>query len=815
METFLADLRQSLRTLRKNPSFTLIALAALTIGIGANTGIFSVVNRVLLQPLPYQDPERMVQLGPKYPAGVLYTNSIPKYMVWRNNAVFSSLSLYDQEGLGFNVSVTDHPQQVKGAHVSADYFKVFAVSPIKGRGFTQTEDLPNGPPAALISENLWRKLFGSDPGILNRTISLNFLPYPIVGVIPSSFVANPDVDIWVPLQADPASQNQGHYLAVAGRLKPGVSISQAQAAMRIAGERFRRLYPKSMDRDESVAVVPMRDAMVGDVKKALYVLLAAVAFVLLIACANVANLLLARSAGRRREFAIRAAVGASRRRIVRQLLTESILLSSLGGVFGLLLGVLGVRALLLLVPGDIPRLGDPGQLSNPFALLDWRILAFTVGVSILTGMFFGLFPALQISNPNLAFTLKEAGTRASTSRRQNFTRKTLVAVEMALALILLTSAALLIRTFASLSTAKSGIDSNHVFTALTSLTGEGYQTTEALARFSRRALQNIESIPGVDAASTSMFLPITLGGGSLDFDIRGKVPPPGQEHNGEESWRSATPHYFSVLRIPLLRGRVFTEHDDAGGAAVAIVNAAFREKFFPREDPIGPPFTDYAPRQIVGMVGNVRETGLAGGEVPVMYVPEYQQPQGMTKLATTSAPLAWEVRSSLDEKSLTAAVTKAIQQVDGRLPLSSVRTMDSMLAESLSRQNFNMLLLSIFAGSALLLAAIGIYGLMSYAVQQQTQEIGVRMALGADKSSMLRLVLRQGMTPALIGVILGLAGAFALTRLMESLLYEVKPTDPVSFLGVAAILVFVATVAVLIPARRAMSIDPVIALRAE
>jgi putative ABC transport system permease protein len=825
LETLLADLRQSLRALRRNPGFTLVALAALTVGIGANTGIFSVVNRVLLQALPYQDSERLVQLGPKYPAGVQYTNSIPKYMVWRNNEVFSSISLYDQEGLGFNVSVTDHPQQVKGAHVSADYFKVFAVSPIMGRGFTQTEDLPNGPEAALISENLWRRLFGSDPGILNRTISLNFLPYPIVGVIPSSFVANPDADIWVPLQADPGSQNQGHYLAVAGRLKPGVSISQAQAAMRVAGERFRRLYPKSMDRDESVAVVPMRDAIVGDVKKALYVLLAAVGFVLLIACANVANLLLARSAARRREFAIRAAIGASRRRIVRQLLTESVLLSSLGGVFGLLLGVLGVRALLLLVPGDIPRLGDPAQLNNPFALLDWRILAFTIGVSMLTGMLFGLFPALQISNPNLAFTLKEAGTRASTSRRQNFTRKTLVAVEMALALILLTSAALLIRTFASLSSAKSGIDSHHVFTALTSLTGEGYQTTEALARFSRRALQNIESIPGVDAASTSMFLPITLGGGSLDFDIPGKVPPPGQEHNGEEQWRSATPHYFSVLRIPLLRGRVFTEHDDAGGAAVAIVNAAFREKFFPREDPIGktleigkglgPPFTDYAPRQIVGVVGNVREAGLAGGEIPVMYVPEYQQPQGMTKLATTSAPLAWEVRSSLDEKSLTVAVTKAIQQVDGRLPLSSVRGMDSILAESLSRQNFNMLLLSIFAGSALILAAIGIYGLMAYAVQQQTQEIGVRMALGADKSTTLLLVLRQGLTPALIGVIAGLAGAFGLTRLMESLLYQVTPTDPLSFFGVAAVLILVAVVAVLIPARRAMSIDPVAALRAE
>jgi predicted permease len=647
----------------------------------------------------------------------------------------------------------------------------------------------------------------------------------VVGVIPARFAANPEAEIWIPLQADPSSKNQGHYLAAAARLKPGVALAQAQAEMRIVGERFRRLYPKIMDQTESVAVVPMRDAVVGNVQKALYILVAAVALVLLIACANVANLLLARSAARQREFAIRAAVGASRSGIVRQLLTESVLLSLLGGCFGLLLGVVGVRALLLLVPGDIPRLGDPAQLNNPFALLDWRILAFTIGVSLLTGVVFGLFPALEISKPDLASTLKEAGTRSSTSRHQNFTRKTLVGVEMALALVLLTAAALLIRTFVGLSSAESGIDSHHVLTLLTSLTGDRYQTTQAEARLTRQGLQNIESIPGVEAASTSIVLPVSDSGADLDVDIPGKAVPAGQDHNGDEQWRSVSPHYFNVLRIPLLRGRVFTEHDETGSAPVVIVNQAFAKKFFLNENPIGktleigkgigPDFADYAPREIVGVVGDVRETGLAGGMVPVMYVPQSQQPQGLTKLVNSSAPLAWEVRSSLDEKSLTAAVTKAIQQVDGRLPVARVRGMDKILADSLSRQNFNMFLLSIFAVSALLLAAIGIYGLMSYAVQQQTQEIGVRMALGADKSSMLLLVLRQGMTPALIGVMAGLAGAFGLTRLMESLLYGVKPADPLSFFGVAAILLLVAGIAVLIPARRAMSVDPVTALRAE
>ena len=825
METLLADLRQSFRTLRKNPGFTLVALAALTIGIGANTGIFSVVNKVLFEPLPYQDSERMVRLGRKFPDGVGFSNSTPKFMVWRNNNVFSSMALYDAEGPGFNLSTSDHPQQVKGAHVSAGYFKVFGVSPLIGRTFTPAEDLPNGGNAAIISENLWRNLFGADPKILTRSITLNFESYPVVGVIPSKFVADPDAEIWVPLQSDPNSTNQGHYLAAAARLKTGVSLSQAQAEMRAVGEQFRRLYPKFMDKNETVAVVPMREAVVGDIKKALYVLVAAVAFVLLIACANVANLLLARSAGRQREFAIRAAVGASRARVVRQLLTESIVLSVLGGVFGLLLGVLGVRALLLLVPGDVPRLGDPAQLSNPFALLDPRILAFTIGVSLLTGVLFGLFPALQISNPDLATVLKEAGTRSATSRHQNITRKALVAVEMALAFILLTSAALLIRTFAGLSSAESGIDSHHVTTMLTSLTGEGYQTTQAITLFTRQALQNIEAIPGVEAASTSMFLPVNFGGGSLDLDIPGQVLPAGQEHSGEEQWRSGTPHYFSVLRIPLLRGRLFTEHDDLNGAPVAIINPAFAKKYLPNQDPIGksfeiakgfgPPFNDYGPRQIVGVVGDVAETGLAAGKVPVMYVPQAQQPQGMTQLATVSVPMAWEVRSSLGEKALITAVTKAIQQVDPRLPIARIRTMDKILADSLSRQNFNMLLLAVFAGSALLLAAIGIYGLMSYSVQQQTQEIGVRMALGAGQSSMLFLMLRQGLIPAIIGVMVGLAGAFGFTRLMTSLLYGVKPTDPLSFCGVAAILLLVAIIAILIPARRAMSIDPVSALRAE
>jgi predicted permease len=823
METLLADIRQALRTLRKNPSFTLVAIAALTIGIGANTGIFSVVNKVMLQPLPYPEPDRLVQLGRSFTNGVGYSNSIPKYMVWRNNNVFSSMAIYNDEGPGLNLSSGDHPQQIEGVHISADYFKVFGISPMLGRTFTAAEDLPGGPKAAIISEGLWRSHFGSDPKILSSAITLNSETYPVIGVIPSRFIANPQAEVWIPLQADPNSTNQAHYLSVAARLKPGVTLGQAQSEMRAVGERFRRLYPKIMDKSEQVAVTPMRDAQIRNMKNALYVLLTAVAFVLLIACANVANLLLARSAARQRELAIRAALGASRWRVVRQLLTESILLSAAGGVLGLLLGVIGVRGLLLLVPGDIPRLSNPDQLQGLFALVDWRILMFTAGVSVVTGILFGLFPALQVSNPNLAGTLKEAGTRSATSRHQNLTRKTLVAVEMALALVLLTSAALLIRTFVGLSRAELGVDSHHVLTMFTSLSGQKYQTSEGLDLFTRQVLQRVESIPGVEAAASSIVLP-AKGTIDLPFNIVGKAIPAGQDYSGDEQWRSVSAHYFSLLRVPLRQGRMFTDHETRTSAKVAIVNAAFAKKFFPDESAIGKsleigkglgPAFDEPPREIVGVVGDVCESGVAEGKVPVMYIPQSQQQEGLTKLASSVLPLAWEVRSSLDEKSLAAAAAKEIQAVDGQMPVARVRTLDKVLQDSLSRQNFNMLLLAIFAGSALLLAAIGIYGLMSYSVEQQTQEIGVRMALGADKPAVVRLVMRQGMKPALIGVAAGLAVAFGVTRLMGSLLYGVKATDPVSFLGVAAILIVVAVVAVLIPARRAMSVDPVVALRSE
>ncbi len=823
MGVLLADIRQSLRIMRRSPGFTAVAIVALALGIGANTGIFSVVDKVLLEPLPYPDAGRIMRIGRQFPQGEGYSNSIPKYMVWRQNDVFSAMAIYDQEGPGLNLSTGDRPQQVKGAHVSKDYFKVFGVMPFMGRTFTDQEDSPNGPKAAIISERLWKSHFGADPKILGKTIILNSEPYPIVGIMPDDFVPNPPSDVWIPLQADPNSKNQGHYLAVAARLKPGVTIEQARAEMKLAGERFRRMYPEWMGKKETVAVTPMRDSLVRNVKPALLILMGAVGLVLLIACANVANLLLARAATRQRELAIRAAVGASRWRIVRQLLTESVMLACCGGIAGFLLGAWGVRALIALAPGNIPRLTDPHQAQSVLSLLDWRVAAFTVGVSLLTGVLFGLFPALQISHPDLVSALKEASGRSGTSRHQNRVRKLLVMGEVALALVLLVSAMLLIKTFASLSTVNPGIDPHHVLTLETSLAGERYATTAKVDAFTTQALRRIEAIPGVQAAAVALALP-TSNEIDLPFNIAGRPPKAGQIFSGDEQWRSVSPHYFAVFRIPLLRGRLMNERDTYNSTPIVLINRTMAKKYWPKENPIGqvitigeglgPQFKD-RPRQIVGVVGDVRETGLADQDVGVMYIPQSQVPDGLTQLANSVIPLSWCIRSAAGQTMLAAAVQREIQAVDGQMPVSHVRTMEEVIAGEVSRQTFNMTLLSIFAAIALLLAAIGIYGLMSYAVAQQTQEFGIRMALGADRPDLLRLILKQGMKPATAGVIAGLLMALAATRLLSSLLFGVKTYDPFTFGTVAVLLLFVALFSTYLPARRAMKVDPAVALRNE
>ena len=822
MDRLASDLRYALRAMRRNAGVTAIALAALTIGIGANTAIFTVVDAVLLQPLPYPQPERLMKLGRSFRAGVGYSNSIPKYMAWRQNDAFEAMAVYDFGSLATNFGSGNPPDPVQTIHVSADYFKVFGVAPIVGRSFSPAEDLPHGPAVAVISEGLWQTRLGGTRDILNRAILLNGVSYTVVGVISKGFHSDPEADLWIPLQADPNSANQGHYLNVAGRLKPGVTVAAARAQMAVIGERFRKANPKWMDAQEGVAVVPMREATTGDVRTALWVLFGAVALVLLIACANVANLLLARATGRQRELAIRSAMGASRARVVRQLLTESVLLAGCGGLLGLVLGAWGVRGLLLLVPGDLPRVTDPARGGLLIPALDWRVTAFTIGLALVTGVAFGLLPALHTSKPDLVSTLKEASGRSGTGLHHARLRSTLVVVETALALVLLVGAALLIRSFIGLRSVNSGLDPHNVFTFQTSLSGAAYSTTATVSNFSTQVVQRLEVIPGVEAAASMIALPVE-NGIDLPFAIVGKPPTRG-EYNGDEQWRSVSPHYFNVFRIPLIRGRRFTESDTGAAARVVIINDAMAKKYWSGADPIGqvivigkglgPQFDD-PPREIVGIAGNVRENGLSNEGVGVMYIPQSQMAEGLTTLANSVIPLSWAVRSSTDPLPLRAAFERELHAVDGQMTISRPRTMEQLLSGAIARQNFTMVLLSVFAGAALVLAAIGLYGLMSYAVLQRTQEIGIRMALGADRATMLAAVLKEGMTLAVLGVVVGVGLAYGLTRVLASLLFGVKASDPLAFVVVSALLSLVAAAATFVPARRATAVDPAIALRYE
>ena len=823
MENLLADLRHSVRVLRKAPGFLLVAVAALALGIGANTAIFSVVNVVLLKPLPYPEPDRIMRIARQFKEGRGDSTSIPKFMAWRKSQAFDAMAIYDFVGPGLNLGGGDRPEQIKGVHVSAGYFRVFGISPAFGRTFTEQEDLPNGPKTAVLTHRLWKNRFGSDARLIGRAVKLSGESYTVVGVLPAGFEPDPPADVFIPLQADPNSVNQGHFLLCAGRLKPGVTIQAAQAQMKVVGEQFRAAYPKVMDKNESVTVVPLHDAVVGDVRLALLVLVGAVSFVLLIACANVANLLLARATSRHKEIAIRTAIGASRFRVVRQLLTESVLLALAGAVAGFLLGAWGVKVLLAFSPGNIPLISDTEHSAAFVSALDWRVLLFTFGMALLTGILFGLFPALHVSRMDVNASLKETSGRSGTGMHQNRARGALVVSEMALALILLVGAALMVRTFVGLRNVQPGFDPHNVLTLQTSMTGGRYSSTAQMENLIRQATLRIEGLPGVSAAASAVMLPIE-GGIDLPFIIEGQPPANGDRFNGDEQWRSVSPRYFNVFKIPLIRGRVFDDRDTSKSARVVVINEAMAKKYFSKGDAvgkiitigkgIGPEFEE-PPRQIIGVVGSVRETGLSAAGQSVMYVPAGQVQDKLTQLANSVIPLSWAVRTSVDPLALSTAIQHEFLAVDGQLPVSKIRTMEQVISDSTARQNFNMLLLSIFAALALVLAAIGIYGLMSYTVEQRTQEIGIRMALGAGRGDMLRLVITQGMRLTGIGVALGLAAAYGLTRLLASLLFGVKANDPLTFAAVAGILAAVAFLASYIPARRATNVDPIIALRYE
>jgi predicted permease len=815
---FRADLKHALHMFVQNPGFTIAVVAALALGIGADTAIFSVVNTVLLKPLSYPDPDRIVQFMNTYHGGEDAGAAATEFEMWKQQtSAFQDVAAYSNSG-GMNLTGTI-PEQVHGVHVTEAYFRLFGAHFVEGRGFTEAEDSPHGGNVVVISGGLWKRKFGGDPQLAGKTISIANLPYTVVGVTNPDFDTDPAADLWLPYQFDPNTHDQAHYFLAAGRLKPGVTLAQGQAQLKLAYAEFRRKY-KDADPQNNFSAQLLKDSVVSDVRSSLLVLIGAVSFVLLIACANVANLLMVRAAGRSREFAIRAALGAGRARIIRQLLTESVLLALTGGVLGLALGMTGVRALLAVSPGDIPRIGEDGSAVG----LDWRVALFTLGISVLTGILFGLIPALGASKPDLSSSMKESSRGSGSSLRHNKMRSLLVVSEVSLALILLVGASLLIRTFVALRAVDPGFDSHNVWTCEMALNGPRFEKTAGVAQVLRDGRERLIATPGVIAAAATNAMPL-VGGFGLPFIIVGKPLTGNGTATGGAGWMAASAGYFDAFKIPLLRGREFTDSDTASSQGVAVINEAMAKQFWKKgENPVGqqivighgvgPEFEEPA-RLIVGIVGDIRDGGLNRDPRAEMVVPLAQLTDGLTELNAKVAPISWVVRTRLEPHQMTSTLTEVLRKASGGFPIARIRSMDEVVVRSTARQDFNMLLLSIFGGSALVLAAIGIYGLMAYSVQQRTQEIGIRMAMGADRGRITKMVVWQGMRLTLAGVVIGVGAAFALTHLIASLLYGVKNWDPMVFISVPLLLSCVALLAVWLPALRASKLNPMEALRTE
>jgi len=821
---FFNDARYAIRALAKTPAFAATALAALALGIGANTAIFSVVNAVLLKPLTYPDADRIVLFFVTTPAGPAYGSSATKFNILRRQSeTFQDVAAYEYSPNSLNLTSGAFPEQIDGIRVSTDYFRLFGAPVALGRTFTADEDRPNGDRVAVLSNRLWQRRFGGDPKLVGKTISLSGVPYTVIGILGPSFDTELDSppDVWLPFQIDPASNDHAHYFNVVARLKSGVTLAMAKVHLQRASDEYRRKFPKIMGPGDGFSIQRFQDAIVSDVRPSLLILAGAVGFVLLIACANVANLLLVRATGRKREIAVRAALGAGRGRIIRQLLTESVVLSMAGGALGLSLGIVGVRALLALNPGDIPRLGPHGAAVT----MDWRVVAFTVAVSLVTGILFGLIPALDVSRADLSVTLKEGGGRSGSSLRQNKTRALLVVGEVALALVLLIGAALLIRTFVALRAVDPGFDPHHVLTMRMSLSGSRFVNTSELNQLIHDGVRRVEALPGVTRAGASYSLPLE-GFFGIPFNIVGRAA--GNDRYDGRGWLAVSPGYFDIFKIPISRGRAFTDRDDAGASRVAIINQAMARKFW-QGYPAGPdPLMDrlilgrsYGPefeepvRQIVGVAGDVHDFGLNRNPQPMVYVPIAQVTDGITALMTRASTVVWIARTRVAPHSLGPGIEKELREATGGLSVARVRSMEEVVARSTASESFHMTLLTIFGCAALLLAAVGIYGLMSYSVQHRTPELGIRMALGADSRHVRNMIVIQGMRLTLAGVVIGEAAAFGLARLLANFLFDVKTWDPLVFAIVPVLLSAVALLAVWLPALRATRIDQVTALRYE
>jgi len=810
MEILKKDIKYAVRGLLKRPGFTIIALITLALGIGANTAIFSVVNAVLLRPLPFQDPEKLVIVWEDATfAGFPRNTPAPaNYVDWKTqNQSFADMAASAETS--FNLTGDGEPERVQAFSVNDNFFPLFGVQPLLGRGFLPEEDRPGGNRVAVLSYSLWQSRYGGDRSIVNRDIQLNGEKHTVVGVMPSSFqFLDKEVRLWVPLALDQEelANRGGHYLQVIARLKPGVSLSQAQADMNGVMRRIATDHPEETFEGKLGAIVlPLRDQLVGDARKSLIVLLVAVAFVLLIACANVAGLLLARAVARRKEIALRMALGAARARVVRQLLTESLLLAVAAGVLGSLLAYASFSFLQGLVPAEM-------VLATSLKL-DVRILIFTLGISIITGIIFGLVPALQSAKVDLNDALKQSSGRVTSTGRL---RSAMIVFEVALSLVLLVGAGLLIQTLFQLFRQYSVLEPEKVLTMRTILPREKYKEPAQRDNYYQQVLQRVEHLPGVVAAGYSTSVPLSWKGGTSGFYPEGiKAPIPGMAYDANH--RQVTTNYLKAMNIPLRQGRYFESSDNAQSVPVAIINETMARQYWPGENALGrrfklggPEDTDSPWRQIVGIVGDVRQMGLDEPVKAEMYMP-YQQ----VKNNLWYIPRDLAIRTNSETSTLVGSVRQIIREVDPDQPVSNVATMAEVLGEEAAQRRMGMITLVGFAALALLLASLGIYGVLAYFVTQHTNEIGLRQALGATPRNILFLVLKKGMGLTLAGVGSGLLAAFALTRLMSSMLFGVNASDPLTFVAVPAVLVAVALLACYLPARRATKVDPLVALRYE
>jgi putative ABC transport system permease protein len=810
MQTFLQDLRYGARMLFKTPTFTLIAIVVIALGIGANTAIFSVVNAVLLKALPYPEPDRLMAValfnsrleGQKGSLGDADFLAIKEY-----NQSFAHLAAYTTPRNGFNLTVGDQPEQVTGSLVSAEFFNVLQINPLLGRTFLPDEDKPGKERVVVVSYDFWQKRLHGDFGAIDQSITLNNESYSVIGVMPKDFrfARSGTAEFWVALQFAPPQARPPYYLGVMGRLQPGVSERQAEADLSAIVNEIGKRYVTPGSNEEGRAVVePLKQVIVSNSKLSLVVLLCAVGFVLLIASVNVANLQLVRATGREKEMAIRQAMGASRWRLMRQTITESLLLALIGGTLGLLLAAWGVDLIRAFKPENLPRLEE---LS-----LDGRVLLFTGLISLLSGLIFGLAPAIQSGRANLNTSLKEGGRSETEGFAKRRLRNALVVSEFALALMLLIGAGLMIRSFQSLQQVNPGFDSKNILTFQINLPRNKYRDPVQGAAFQQQFMQQVESLPGVEAASLSMALPPNLLVMTNPFALESNPPAPGEAQPLAEHIL-VSPDYFKTLGIKLLSGRVFTDADKQGAPSVIIINKTMAETYFPNQDPVGKRLQtgDYNPQfpfdTIIGVVDDVKYQGLREERKPTMYWPYLQN--------TWWRSMYVAVRTQNDPLNSVAAVRSEIRSIDKDLPLSNIKTMEQLMADSVTEPKAITTLFAMFGAVALILASIGIYGVMSYSVTQRTREIGIRMALGAPTGKVLQMIIRQGMTLAIIGVSLGLLAALALTRLMADLLFGVSARDVATFVAVSVILAGVALVASLVPARRATKVDPMVALRYE